>query len=108
MYRKGMEREKKETHRHFYTYLVHCYWFTWILTLHLCLLFFPFFLVYLHGSTGMKLVLDPNKICRKAGRLKSKQTSICEKGPEIVREITKEDDGLMNQGNVSIRIQEYS
>ena len=40
-------------------------------------------------GTGMKLVLDPNKICRKAGRLKSKQTGICEKEPEIIREITK-------------------
>lgn len=37
----------------------------------------------------MKLVLDPNGICRKTGRLKGKQTGICEKEPEMLREMSK-------------------
>ncbi|XP_053214772.1 protein Wnt-6-like isoform X1 [Panonychus citri] len=40
-------------------------------------------------GSGMKLVLDPNGICRKTGRLKGKQTGICEKEPEMLREMSK-------------------
>lgn len=43
----------------------------------------------LFRGTGRQLVLDPNRICRKASRLKGKQAIICDKEPDIAREITK-------------------
>ena len=45
-------------------------------------------LLILRG-TGKQLVLDPNRICRKAGRLKGKLAMICDKKPDIIREIAR-------------------
>ena len=46
-----------------------------------------FIILFNFRAVGSPLVMDPNSICRKSRTIGGKQHEICQKQPEIVREV---------------------